>query len=130
MIYSKMSDFEINKEVAKKLGMKIKTEFDNKFGFTERYHAEYPSTVWAAECANGRQFSPWEQVCYTGDWADIGPIIEKYGIDIEWPEDHLGSIGSCKKYRQGDTDIIVEFKLKSQALRTAAIVFLMIEVKG
>ena len=119
MNYSEMSDHEIDIEVAKKLGINwYLRPSDNRNNVGIWVYGENDDGKTAIELPN-----------YCNSWADIGPIIEKYGIDIEWPEDHLGSIGSCKKYRQGATDIIVEFKLKSQALRTAAIVFLMMEVE-
>jgi len=125
MNYSEKSDFEINVEVAK------------KYLPCDYYINQARNTVdlISMQMYLGPHGEPDErEVKYgefnpTGSWADIGPIIEKYGIDIEWPEVHLGSVGSCKKYRRGDADIIVEFKLKSQALRTAAIVFLMMEVE-
>lgn len=67
---------------------------------------------------------------YTGDWGQMGPIIEREGIDIEWPEKHLGGVGQATKYLQGDTDITVEFEKKEDGLRTAAICYLMMKAES
>lgn len=58
---------------------------------------------------------------------DAWPIIVEHSIDIEWPEAQLGGTGTARKYMKDQTDIIVEFTDKYQALRAAMIVFLMMQ---
>jgi len=82
-ILSEMSDFEVNKAVALKLGLLVQVEFTENLGFTEKYHEQYPNTVWVAQAdGHGKQSAAWDQVCYTRDWADAGPIAEKHRIDV------------------------------------------------
>ena len=76
--YDEWSDFEINKRVAELLGYRVITEYSEHLGFTEKYHKDYPNTIWA----NKDMESPQEQFCFTGEWSDIGPIIEEYGINL------------------------------------------------
>lgn len=81
--YEDMSDFEINVMVAKRLGMKVKTEFEENRGFTERYHKQYPNTIWAAKCdESGNQIDAWEQVIFTACPNDIMPIAIENGISL------------------------------------------------
>lgn len=84
MDYTKLCDFEINVMVADKLGLNVKTEIkDGLIGFTEKYHEDYPDTVWVAEVDSlGNQIKPWEQKCYTSNWEDIGPIIQIIAEDL------------------------------------------------
>ena len=83
MNYEKASDFEINRTVAIALGMIVQDEFSEHLGFTERYHEQYPNTVWAAKCdAIGNQSEAWEQFCPCNSWSDIGQLIEECGISL------------------------------------------------
>jgi hypothetical protein len=61
MKYDKMSDFEINLAVAKKLGLII----------DHRQHSGLAVQVCDSE------YHGWYTVNYCHDWSDIGPIIEK-----------------------------------------------------
>ena len=63
---------------------------------------------------------------YCNSWADMGPLIQELSIDIEWPE----SLGQASKYMQGTEDIFVGFKRKEEALRAAAIVYILVKQEG
>ena len=84
MNYETASDFEINKKLALLTGLLV-AEFDDnsKLGMNTRYHELYPNTIWAAKTDDhGKQCEAWEQVIYTNEWADIGPLIEAYNVTL------------------------------------------------
>ena len=58
---------------------------------------------------------------YCRSWEDIGPLIERYLVDIEHPIESLGSVATCSIYIDGDTDIQVDYSDKSKTKRAAAI---------
>jgi hypothetical protein len=120
------SNFEINKAVAEKLGLLVQEMQDSAWtGMTPSYHAQYPDTVWAARTESGQQSEAWEQVCYTGSWADAGPIIEKYNIDIISPK--TSGIRQFEAYHfKSNTGSIT--KLNKSPLVAAMLVFLDMEV--
>lgn len=85
--FDEMSDYEINKKLALLIGMLVKPFDDNsKLGMNTRYHEMYPNTIWAAKTDdNGKQSDSWEQIVFTGEWADIGPLIEEHDITLKSP---------------------------------------------
>lgn len=111
MNYEDMSDHEINKRVAEKLGLRVSSESEG-FLFVDTAH----------RVVNIKPISA--NVDYCNNWSDMGPVIQDSGIDIEWPEFTLGGVGQCTKYVEGAADIAVEFTQKDKGLRAAAICFL------
>jgi len=97
-----MSDFEINKKVAELLGYTVVEVFSDHIGFTEKYHKDYPATVWAYIPDE----TPQEQLCFTGSWEDAGPLIEKYKICVKWLDDDRGwrAHSKCYQYQSDDKD--------------------------
>lgn len=77
MNYDNMSDFEINNYVAFSLGILVKTEYDTgMLGFTEKYHAEYPNNIWAAQTDDlGNQSGAWGQVNFCAIPEQSWPVI-------------------------------------------------------
>lgn len=104
MNYSEMSDFEINREVAGKVG-----------GFLAKDIFEEEQTIF--KWHPGNKYSKFDPC---NSWADAGPIIENSGIGIMpmfagW---RAASERGCRDY----TSIANE-----NPLRAAMIVFLMIQ---
>jgi len=128
MIYSEMSDFEINKEVAiKHLGY---YEEGSRFVNTgtdssKHYSGKYPLR---RITKNSRYWKPFEPC---NSWADIGPIIEKYGIEISIMLSGDWCASRISKYTYDSAPIYSndeQFSDENPKL-AAAIVFLMIEVE-
>lgn len=113
MSWDKVSDFEINKAVAKLQGHKCYYGNDS---FTN-------GLTGSAAVVKGKNVVG--AIDYCNSWADMGPIISDNSIDLEWPEYELGGFGQASKYIQGGMDIQIEFRDKRKALRAAAIVYLM-----
>lgn len=57
-------------------------------------------------------------------WKDIGPLMWNYKVDIEHPIEHLGNIGQCTIYREGDTDIKVEWNNEDDILKAIVVCIL------
>lgn len=90
-----ISDFEINKEVAKELGYLVKEYFEfGQLGFTEKYHAQYPNTIWAARTnENGEQCEVWEQINFCEAPEDAWPIITENKIAVMPDSDNTWKAG-------------------------------------
>lgn len=126
MNYNEMSDFEINKAVAKAVGRMAKTEFDSGFiGFTKSYHEMYPSTVWtAAVDAEGYQCEAWEQTDYCNDPSDAWPIIEllfSQGITLIMNDTGVMTNNAGVKFNGKSFDV------EGSPLRAAMIVYLTMQ---
>jgi len=77
------SEFDINKRCAELEGLIVKTEFQEKVGFTKSFHEKYPNTVWAAKVDEfGNQTEAWEQMVFTRCPSDTWLIIEKCWDDL------------------------------------------------
>lgn len=74
-----MSDFEINKALANKIGWEVADICDkSSLGMTTNFHQRYPNTIWALKRAG----DAWEQICFTGSdgWNDIMPLAVEYDV--------------------------------------------------
>lgn len=111
MNYDEMSDFEINLAVAKKLGLVVSAESNGHNAVDAR-------------CDDG--YHAWFTIDYCNNWADIGPIIEKHGITLEYDYDLKPDAEwwSCVAF--GDFGK-VECNYLSNPRRAAAICFLMMQ---
>lgn len=105
MDYSKMSDFEINKAVGESTGEALNTE-------------ETLNLV--IRNSTGRRFDPCKS------WADAGPIIQEYGIELGY--DGVAWEASCNL--RGITPYSDWKKYPESPCRLAMIVFLMMHDKG
>ncbi len=126
MNYKDMSDFEINKAVAKTLGMAVQEDFEANIGFTQGYHEKYPNNVWAAERDKfGVQIEPWEQFCPCNCESDSWVIIFDNKISTGWA---AGDEWDARCTNQGMSGAFREFKCRhTSPLRAAMIVFLMMK---
>ena len=82
--WENMSNFEINKAVAEKLG-KVVLEIDDtsSLGMTSKYHEQHPDTVWVVDLdEQGQMASIHYQFNPCSDWEDAGPIIQENKISI------------------------------------------------
>ena len=114
MNYSELSDFQINKLVAEKLGVQLEqtTFFSNP-----------PSD----DCfALGRMVgNTFKVVDYCNNPSDAWPIILENKIDIEHPDERYGSIATCTARDICGSPIQVDYGIDENPLRAAMIVFLM-----
>ena len=121
MNYSEMSDHEIDIEVAKKLGINwYLRPSDNRNNVGIWVYGENDDGKTAIELPN-----------YCNSWADIGPIIEKYGIEISLMFSGDWCASRISKYTYDSAPIYSNDEQFSDEnpKRAAAIVFLMIEVE-
>lgn len=85
MNYENMTDFEINKLVAKLAGYIVQEIDDSSMiGMNSKFHEQYPNTVWVAEIdpTTGEQISDWEQKCFTRIADDAWPIMLRNKIGV------------------------------------------------
>lgn len=102
--YAEMSDFELNVEVARKVGSSLVQVDSTNNPLTASVHL-----VLGGEC---HQFDP------CNSWADAGPIIESNKIKIEYRHD-------CNDFWLAATSTGGKAFLQKNPLRAAMIVFLM-----
>lgn len=126
---SELSDFEINKCVAKAIGLHVQEIDDSKrTGMTTWYHEKMPDTVWVS---NGDE--PWYQFCPTHSGGDAWPIIVNNLISVEPDYDFIDEkeqeIYPSGNWISEHTDGRGKFvqHLDKSPLRAAMIVFLMIQ---
>ena len=126
-----LQGFELSCAVSEKLGFLVQKEIQDNFGFTERFHRDYPDLCWiAGKNSEGEQDTDWSQFSAYG-WDDMGQIIQDNGIDIEWPENEgYSCVGQVSKYVGKGKDIVIEFLNKEDGLEAAANCFLLSPVQG
>lgn len=73
--YESMSDLQINKLVAEKIGLIFRDDDLD-------YRSEYPSTLWCASHEFGNQIEPWEQKNFILTPDDAWPIMVKNKISL------------------------------------------------
>lgn len=123
--YESMSDLQINKLVAEKIGLIFRDDDLD-------YRSEYPSTLWCANHEFGNQIEPWEQKNFILTPDDAWPIIVENEISIQKDTTHCCE--ECSEYFttdlwESDHPIIDRVScFDSNPLRAAMIVFL--KMKG
>lgn len=63
-------------------------------------------------------------VNYCDKIEDFWHIMQEECIDIEWPVESLGGVGTANIYREGDSDLQVDFTEKENALRSSVMCYL------
>jgi hypothetical protein len=113
MNYENMSDFEINKAVAEKCGLKV----------PESQYPELQDDVLIINDKMEIEFS--SSVNYCNSWEDMGPIIASEKIAISYHNSvDAWTAGSCTKSKFSLVQQKIAYK---NPLRAAAIVYLMME---
>ncbi len=83
-MYSDMTDFQINIEVATCLGYDVANEITaGHLGFTQGFHENYPNTIWAQRDLS----QPWEQFNFTCCPEDAWPVITENKIGLHPHDD-------------------------------------------
>ncbi|BBB29337.1 phage protein NinX family protein [Neptunomonas japonica] len=130
MSYEDVSTFEINKAVAVTLGYLVKTEYEEgRSGFTEKYHEQYPNTIWAAKTdERGQQCEAWEQMNFCANPEEAWPVIIVNNIIITpRPKSHIGKPRAESWGPEAYSSVCDD---NSGLLRAAMIVFLqMMQLK-
>lgn len=108
--YEDMSDFEINKLIAEWIGF-------GYFGFYKQEGGKVRCNRCGGEMVT---------LDYCNNWSDIGPIIEKYGITLEYDCDIEAESEWWNCIGFGDSGR-VEWNYTSNPKRAAAICFLMMQ---
>lgn len=123
--YSKMSDNEINKQVAYVLGYKSQGVgwIDNADGIYDYIAKSDHHTAYRHALPN-----------YCNSWADAGKIIDKCGISVAFDEDEQEWVAFGKfDFDKCGWDMIVEpesYYQHKNPLRAAMITFLMMNEEG
>lgn len=118
MEYQELSNFEINCLVAERLGWKVQRDFlTGNIGFTEKYHRDYPDTVWTLKDG----LDGWEQICFTSAGEESFPIIFSNKIGLRPNAD-----GSYKAFRVLDGYHYASENNSENPLRAAMIEYLKI----
>lgn len=114
MKHEAMSDFEINKAVAVKQGNVVHDAMLPSGNKIVVMRKTYESDVCRMPLND-----------YCNDPAAMWPIMIENEINVRWPDD--GSKGDATKYTDGKLIKHSRFEDKSDALRAAAIVYLMMD---
>ena len=103
MEYRQLSRFEINRLVAKKLGMNTNKEDLPTYTLSNNYNEKYPNTVWAH-----KPNEAWEQFCFTDESERWGEIVRDFSINLNFDtcQVHAQSyFADCNKVSMNRKDI-------------------------
>lgn len=109
MNYSWMSDFEINKLVAEALGEEVTGNHHSSVICKDK---DNPDTGWLRD--------------YCNSWADMGPLINEYGIGVWTHPDFDGKWSARFNIKRG-VSVVYDVTQDKNPLRAAAICFLMMK---
>ncbi len=111
------SNFELNRAVARKLGMCTDKSLLPPHAIDSGYSERYPDTVWARA-----QGEPWEQVVWTNDPEQWANLMFWHHIAVDWKDEHvIATRRDCKTCGDLSPPIILE---RSEVGRAICLAFI------